>query len=132
MKYKSVFTGEYVAGHQYVAELIVSRKADFEKEILPFKYWNLKDNKWAKEYKHQVQQCGRLTKTYSIKAIINALNSFKWAFSLYNKNLIEEIKHQQKLYEADANRVKPEVNYDVEDKDIKRSYSKKGKFGKLL
>lgn len=131
MKFKSIYTGEYVAGHQYVTELVVKRKADYEKESLPFKYWNIKDNKWAKEYKFQVQQCGKLTRTYSIRAIVDSLNKLSWCYSLMNPQFLAELKLQQKKLDEVVSKPKQEIVIE-EDKSVKSSYSKKkGIFGKL-
>lgn len=95
MIYKSPNTGEHVSAHQYIAELVVNRKAARYKEILPQKYWNIKDSKWAKEYKQQVAACGKILRKYSPSAVINALNNLEWCYSLTNKTLSDEIKSEQ-------------------------------------
>lgn len=132
MKYKSRFTGEYVSAHQYIAEIVVKRKADYNKEALPFKYWNIKDNRWAKEYKTQVQQSGKLINKYSSSAIISALDIHSWAFSLMNKTVLDEIKRQQKILDERDKQPKQEINTDSIDKEVKQTFKKKkGIFGKL-
>jgi N-acetylmuramoyl-L-alanine amidase CwlA len=131
MKYKSRFTGEYVSAHQYIAEIVVKRKADYEKEVLPFKYWNKKDCKWAKEYKKQVVQAGKLIKKYSSSAIISALDKHSWAFSLMNNKVLDEIKIQQKKLDSIESQPKKEVNKDCIDKEVRKTFKKKGMFGKL-
>lgn len=90
-RYKSQFTGEYIMAHQYIAEIMVDRKAFKEKAHLPYKYWTT-DEKWQKEFKMQVQQAGKLLKKYSVKAIMNALNSNLWCYSLLSPKLLEAIK----------------------------------------
>jgi hypothetical protein len=130
MKYKSVNTGEYVSAHQYIAELIVKRKADKLKEILPNKYWNLKDNKWAKEYRSQVQQSARLTKKYSPIAITRAMTNLSWCYSLFNKTLLEEIKKEQKVLDSQNKLPSKTVEISKETKPAK-AFSRKNKLGKL-
>lgn len=132
MKYKSRFTGEYVSAHQYIAEIVVKRKADYNKEALPFKYWNIKDNKWAKEYKTQVVHSGKLISKYSSSAIISALDIHHWCYSLGNRTFLDEVNRQQKILDDREKQPKPEVNKDSIDKEIKQIFKKKkGIFGKL-
>lgn len=130
MIYKSVNTGEYISSHQYIAEIIVKRKADHFKEVLPNKYWNLKNNKWAKEYTSQVQQSAKLVKKYSPIAITKALSNLSWCFSLRNKTLLDEIKRQQTIIDKqELNKSKlPEIS---KDSTPAKSFSKKNKLGKL-
>jgi hypothetical protein len=132
MKYKSRFTGEYVSAHQYIAEIVVKRKADYNREALPFKYWNIKDNKWAKEYKIQVVHSGKLISKYSSSAIISALDIYHWCYSLGNKTFLDEVKRQQKILDERDKQPKQEVNTDSIDKEVKQTFKKKkGILGKL-
>lgn len=132
MVFKSISTGEYVSEHQYLAEIMVKRHADSKRHTLIYKYWN-KNDFWAKEFKNQVVQAGILLKKYSIRAIINAIQEIKWAYSLRTKVLIEEIKRQQEILnkkEKERSNSKLEVSNDTSS--FKGSFVKKGILGKGL
>ena len=106
-KYKSKFTGEYIMAHQYIAEIMVDRKAFNEKAHLPYKYWTT-DEKWKKEFKMQVQQAGKLLKKYSVQAIMSAINKNLWCYSLLNPTLIEDIKKEQRIITLQESQAKNE------------------------
>jgi hypothetical protein len=129
MVYKSPSTGEHVAEHQYLAELMVKRHADKKGHVLTYKYWNNKDDFWAKEYRSQVGEAAKLLKRYSIRAIINALNVVKWPYSLRTHALLDEIKRQQVI--IDKKVVSTEVKEISSDTTtFKGSFSRKGILGK--
>lgn len=131
MKFKSPNTGDFVADHQYIAEIIVKRKADREKVVLPFKYWNLQRNKWATEYRRQVASSAKLVKKYSVTAIMNALKALPWCYSLTAPFLVVEIQNQQEaLNKQEAAEKKKEV--EVSDTTtVRKNYSKSNMLGKL-
>ena len=80
---------------QYLAEYVNARKAKKEKCELPNRYWNLPE--WKTEYIRQVTQANALLKSFSIEAIVSALNSkeFNWTYSLMTKGLIDVIQREQ-------------------------------------
>lgn len=117
-QYKSPSTGEYVMAHQYIAELMVARKAKQQGKDLPYKYWN-DDNEWAKEFRSQVSSAAQLLKKYSVKAIIKAILNIKWAYSLRAKKLLDEIEKQQKIIDHE-NTLQHNINV-VEKPEIKEA-----------
>lgn len=130
MQFKSPNTGEYVANHQYIAEIAVKRKADHERVVLPFKYWNLKRNKWATEYRRQVATSAKLLKKYSVSAVMKALNKLPKCYSLSAPFLLEEIKNQQAI--IDRQEAAPKKQIEVSEiKEGRKSFSKKNMLGKL-
>lgn len=98
-KFKSPNTGEYVMGHQYIAEIIVKRKAEKTKVVLEYKYWNNPDHKFAKEFRSQVTQAAKLIKTYDAKTIIKTLNELFWCFSLRQKKFLELLQKNHIIVE---------------------------------
>jgi hypothetical protein len=103
-RYKSPSTGEYVQAHQYIAEIMVSRKAAKQGKDLPYKYWNGSDE-WAKEFKSQVASAAQLLNKYSSSVIIKAVLNVKWAYSLRTAKLISEIENQQKIAEVNESKI---------------------------
>lgn len=81
-KYKSPNTGEYVMASQYIAEIIVSRKASKEGFKLEYKYWNNKEHKYHKEFKAQVAQAAKLVKKFRCRSIVLSLKELYWCYSL--------------------------------------------------
>lgn len=131
--YKSPSTGEYISQSQYLAELMVKKQADKKGHTLVYKYWNNKDDYWSKEFVKQVTEAGRLLKKYSIQAIINATNVVKWAYSLRTKDLISEIKNQQKILdEREKNLKKEEIVVNADTSSFKGNFKRKNILGKGL
>jgi len=133
MLYKSPSTGDYISQSQYIAELMVKKQADRKGHTLVYKYWNNKGDFWANEYKNQVAEAAKLLKKYSVQAIINATNVVKWAYSLRTRDLVAEIKNQQKKIDEQLKNIKKEetiINSDVTS--FKGNFSRKNILGKKL
>lgn len=133
MLYKSTSTGDFISQSQYIAELMVKKQADRKGHTLVYKYWNNKDDFWAGEYKNQVAEAAKLLKKYSVQAIINATNVVKWAYSLRTRDLVAEIKNQQKKLDEQLKNIKKEetiVNGDISS--FKGNFSRKNILGKKL
>lgn len=131
MVFKSPNTGEHVSQHQYLAEIMVKRHAEKKGVVLTYKYWNKKDNFWAKEFKKQVTEAGKLLRKYSIRAIMNSLNEVKWAYSLRTKKLIDEIKRQQEIIDKLEKKSTIE-NISEDTTSFRPSFVNKGILGKNL
>jgi hypothetical protein len=118
-RYKSPSTGDFIMTNQYLAEIVVKRRAEKEKYNLPYKYWN-GDSTWAKEYKKQLVFASRLLKKYSAKAIIKALEIVHWSYSLATQKLKDECAKQQKIIDAEViNESKIEVTDTINFKTTK-------------
>lgn len=128
-RYKSPSTGEYVQAHQYIAEIMVSRKAAKQGKDLPYKYWNGTDE-WAKEFKSQVGSAAQLLNKYSSSVIIKAVLNVKWAYSLRTAKLITEIENQQKIEEVNASKV-DRIDVVIEPKIIGKTEKKVSFLGRL-
>lgn len=112
-RYKSPNTGEYVMASQYIAEIIVNRKADADGVRLEFKYWNDPENKYSKEFKSQVSQAAKLLKKYRSRSIVSALNELKWCFSLRNQTFLMKTAQKEAILlksEEEAAKKTIEVN----------------------
>lgn len=125
--YKSLFTGEYVMPHQWVAEILVQRKADRDKFVLPDRFW-LDNNEYSKEFSKQVQQAAKLIKKYSEEAVLNFIKNNPWKFSLFTKENIENIQKEQ--YIIDNRQVK-EIEIQDAFEFVNRKNNKKSLLGKL-
>jgi len=96
-RYKSPNTGEYVMASQYIAEIIVSRKANKDGIKLEYKYWNNKDHKYHKQFKYQVSQAAILLKKYRCRSIIITLNEMAWCFSLKNPKFLQRVEQKNAI-----------------------------------
>lgn len=128
-KYKSPSTGEYVMTHQYIAELMVARKAAKLNKDLPYKYWNGTDE-WAKEFKSQVGTAAQLLKKYSSSVIIKAILAVKWAYSLRTAKLVEEIEKQHKI-ETEQSKIVHRIDVVTEPKVFGKTEKKISYLGRL-
>lgn len=127
-RYKSIFTGEYIMAHQWVAEVLVDRKAKSQSKTLPYKYWK-EDKVWAAEFTRQVQQAGKLISKYGEEAVLNIIKKESWTYSLMNKDIMSAIKEESAKIK---NRVKTEEK-PIEDPNIfiPVKKNKKSLLGKL-
>lgn len=129
-RYKSLFTGEFIMAHQWVAEILVDRKAKKDNKALSYKYWTTEE-KWKKEFAKQVMQAGILIKRHGEEAVIKVIKKESWTYSLFNRDIIAKIKQ-----ESEAIKKKPKPK--VEDKPIENpneftpiKKTKKSLLGKL-
>lgn len=128
--YKSILTGDYILPHQFVAEVLVKRKAEREEKHLPDKFWLDYHCEWTKEFRKQVQQAAKLIKKYSEEALLNFVKNNKWNYSLFSKLSLERIEKEQYI----INNRPEEKNIEVEDafEYIQRkNTTKKSLLGKL-
>lgn len=125
--YKSIFTGEYIMPHQWVAEVLVKRKASREDIVLADRFW-LANDEWSKEFSKQVQQAAKLIKKYSEEAVLSFVKNNPWKFSLFTKANIESIKQEQEIINS---RVITEIVTQDAFQFISRKNNKKSLLGKL-
>lgn len=131
-KYKSPNTGEYVMASQYIAEIIVNRKADTDGVRLELKYWNNPDNKYSKEFKSQVSQAAKLLKKYRSRSIVSALNELKWCFSLRNQTFLAVVaKKEAILLKSEEEAAKKTIEVSNPNKVSKAVSPKKSMLAKL-
>ena len=95
--YQSILTQEYILPHQWVAEVLIKRNADYNKTQLPDRFWQDKKSKWSKEFRKQVQQAAKLMKRFSEEALLNFLKNNQYKFSLFPKANIALIESEQKI-----------------------------------
>lgn len=122
--YKSQITGEFVLASQYIAEVIVARKAKKDGIALPYKYWN-DGGAWAKEFKGQVAQAAILLRKYSAKAIIVSLLQLSWCYSLRQPKLVGLIIQNNNKIIADEKVAKQNVIEIVDENSHKVMPTKK-------
>lgn len=126
--YKSIFTGEYIMPHQWVAEVLVKRKAAREEIVLADRFW-LSNDEWSKEFRKQVQQAAKLIKKYSEEAVLSFVKNNPWKFSLFTKANIEFIKEEQAI--IDSRVITTEIVVEDAFQFISRKNNKKSLLGKL-
>jgi len=117
-KYISKYSNDKpVCAAKYITELVCERKALKDKKDLHYRFWLSKE--WANFFRNQIGTAYKLLKTYSDKAIVNALLTPKGKsiYSLRAPHLIAiieqeetKLKSQNKLFTKEVNR-KKEVSY---------------------
>lgn len=102
IKYKSIFTDKEVDEANHVTELFIKRCCELDNSgNLPRNFWNM--TKYKNMYIREVSQAHILLRTYSVIAIVKAMQSPKASRirSMRNKNLIPLIKvEQEKIKES--------------------------------
>lgn len=104
-RYQSKYSnGKTVSAAQYITEIICEKKAKVDKKDLHYRFWTNKH--WAAFYRNQIASANALLSTYSETAIIRALTSPKSAkiYSLRAPSLVNTIKEQQKIFEAEESK----------------------------
>lgn len=91
--FKSESNGNFITGAQYIAEIMVMREAEKEQVKLSQHFWS--SNPWKQKLQSQVTKCYQLLKTFSEKAIINAIQKNKWLYSLRSNKAKELIQIEQ-------------------------------------
>ena len=117
-KYISKYSNDKpVCAAKYITELVCERKALKDKKDLHYRFWLSKE--WANFFRNKIGTAYKLLKTYSDKAIVNALLTPKGKsiYSLRAPHLIAiieqeetKLKSQNKLFTKEVNR-KKEVSY---------------------
>jgi hypothetical protein len=109
MKYKSRFGESEITASQYIAELLVARKALNEKVILPDHFWkNFDYQAWKAEFLKQKRKADAFLRAgFSPESIIETLKEkrFERIYSLYFKQLefaIQEKDRQIQLKKSIA------------------------------
>lgn len=131
-RYKSPNTGEYVMASQYIAEIIVSRKASKEGVKLEYKYWNNKEHKYHKEFKAQVAQAAKLLKKFKCRSIIISLNELFWCFSLRSPVFLKHLAQKDAiLLKSEEEAMKKTIEVSDPNKVSKVISSRKSMLAKL-
>jgi hypothetical protein len=113
-KYISKYSNnKEVSAAQYITEMICEKKAKVFKLDLHYRFWTNKE--WSAYYRNQIASANKLLKTYSSKAIVNALKSPQASkiYSLRAPTLTSIIKHEEAKLEQENTTLKQE--YDRKD-----------------
>lgn len=126
-QYKSINSGDFCTAEQYIAEILMTRKHEKNKQKLPFKFWNIV--KYKKEYIQYIMWANKLTKLYPADVIIKVLNTTgNWICFLHTKKLDELIEEELTKVE------KQELNFNLEVVSTESkpvTHGKKSILGKL-
>ena len=126
-KFKSPSTGEYCTISQYIAEVLMQRKAEKEnKGSLSYKFWN-KTQKAA--YTRQVQSVSKLIGEFGEKKVYDyIINANKRVYSAQPKWVKDEIsKHKVKEIKQQA----AQIDHVDVNKKPRKAFGKKTLFSKL-
>ena len=135
-KFKSSSTGEPCTIAQYLAELLVQRKAEKDnKGSLAYKFWNKSQKK---QYQAQIVSVNRLIQEFGEDAVYDYIvnkNPRVFSSGFYHplKWVKEEIQAHKKLLEKRQKRVRAETKLEVSPTDKKppKPFGKKTLFSKL-
>lgn len=89
--FDSKFSTKKITAAQYLAELMIIRRAAKEGVKLDNSIWN--DKKWKNYWLYQKTLAGNLLKLYPIGAIIQALSGeLEWVYSLNTKAALKKFE----------------------------------------
>lgn len=132
-RFKSPSTGEYCTIGQYIAEILVQRKAERENVgSLSYKFWNKTQKK---EYTRQVQSVSKLISTFGESAVFDyIINISKRVYSASPKWVKDEIAKHKKYIDKQPKKdyVKvAEVNKENITSQPRKTFGRKTLFTKL-
>mgnify|MGYP003122211657 FL=1 len=132
-RFKSPSTGEYCTMGQYIAEILVQRRAERENEgSLSYKFWN-KARK--KQYQRQVQEVYKMISEFGEDAVYDyIINKNKRVYSALPKWVKDEVKNHKKLLDSRPKPKQADI-IEVEEDNINvkpmKSFGNKSLFSKL-
>ena len=131
-RFKSPSTGEYCTVAQYIAEILIQRKAEADnKGSLAYKVWNKTQKK---NYTRQVQAVSTLIGKFGESAVFDyIINTNKRVYSASPKWVKEAVeKHKSVLDRRPKQKIEvTEVSRDNIESQPRKTFGKKTLFSKL-
>jgi len=131
-RFKSPSTGEYCTVAQYIAEILIQRKAEADnKGSLAYKFWNKTQKK---NYTRQVQAVSTLIGKFGESAVFDyIINTNKRVYSASPKWVKEAVeKHKSVLDRQPKQKIEvTEVSRDNIESQPRKTFGKKTLFSKL-
>ena len=131
-RFKSPSTGEYCTVAQYIAEILIQRKAEADnKGSLAYKFWNKTQKK---NYTRQVQAVSTLIGKFGESAVFDyIINTNKRVYSASPKWVKEAVeKHKSALDRQPKQKIEvTEVSRDNIESQPRKTFGKKTLFSKL-
>ena len=131
-RFKSPSTGEYCTVAQYIAEILIQRKAEADnKGSLAYKFWNKTQKK---NYTRQVQAVSTLIGKFGESAVFDyIINTNKRVYSASPKWVKEAVeKHKSVLDRRPKQNIEvTEVSRDNTESQPRKTFGKKTLFSKL-
>ena len=131
-RFKSPSTGEYCTVAQYIAEILIQRKAEADnKGSLAYKFWNKTQKK---NYTRQVQAVSTLIGKFGESAVFDyIINTNKRVYSASPKWVKEAVeKHKSVLDKRPKQKIEAtEVSRDNIESQPRKTFGKKTLFSKL-
>jgi len=131
-RFKSPSTGEYCTVAQYIAEILIQRKAEADnKGSLAYKFWNKTQKK---NYTRQVQAVSTLIGKFGESAVFDyIINTNKRVYSASPKWVKEAVeKHKSALDRQPKQKIEvTEVSRDNIESRPRKTFGKKTLFSKL-
>lgn len=129
-KYKHKSTGDHCTCAQYIAEILCTRKSEYENVgSLPYKFWNTKKWKWT--FQKQVIEANKLIKKHGESAVVRAVESLPRVFSLRHPLVNPEIEKQKQLIKTQESKERKVVEIKENPTVRKKSFGKKSIFNKI-
>ena len=128
-KFKSPSTGEYCTAAQYIAEVLIQRKAEVDnKGSLSYKFWNKTEKK---AYTIQVQKLYALIKEFGEKRVYDyIINKNKRVYSVLPAWVREEISRHSMRPQNNKDSNIPTEDLDI-NKRPQKAFGKKTLFSRL-
>jgi len=131
-RFKSPSTGEYCTVAQYIAEILIQRKAEADnKGSLAYKFWNKTQKK---NYTRQVQAVSTLIGKFGESAVFDyIINTNRRVYSASPKWVKEAVeKHKSALDRQPKQKIEvTEVSRDNIESQPRKTFGKKTLFSKL-
>ena len=131
-RFKSPSTGEYCTVAQYIAEILIQRKAEADnKGSLAYKFWNKTQKK---NYTRQVQAVSTLIGKFGESAVFDyIINTNRRVYSASPKWVKEAVeKHKSVLDKRPKQKIEvTEVSRDNIESQPRKTFGKKTLFSKL-
>ena len=128
-KFKSPSTGEYCTTAQYIAEILIQRKAEREnKGSLSYKFWNKTQKK---SYTIQIQAVSKLINEFGERKVYDYIvNKNKRVFSAMPKWVKESVKKHIIPIEKISQDAEPIRDIDINTKP-RKTFGKQTLFSRL-
>ncbi len=115
-RYQSRFGADKeISASQFIAEMVCEKMAIKEGHPLPKKFWNNND-KWHKLFINQVFAASSLLRIYPAHIVISCLRKQKFIYSLRQKNFMEKLMDENKLYLENLKKIMDAPKVEVSDK----------------
>lgn len=120
-KVVSKISGKEISKAQYITELVCSRRYYKEQgKQAKTGFW-AESAYWTKEYKKQIIKANSFLRMYDFFVITKVIESEKWMYSLFSKQLQQQLNLEQEKYDKKNKKMKSKDNIEIMKTDTFRS-----------